>query len=278
VKKKWKMIQRSMVYRSTAWVSSSDQYALSLLFFSLIVEDKALLEIDCFINEKVGLVICRHCSIAVVPEHLRSHLMTKHDLYRSAEELESILRSHPVMSLNDATAFVKYTDTLSEPINGLPIMEEGYKCLICPRHASSWSSIRDHFGQHHRGRKASMESEKCPVQLVFRGKLNKYMGVAYVKAKEDSLRNPTLTDALMREDEGEEMEVPTTKRHKSLRQCSTFVARYRWDILIEDEDIEQLKKIASLPKPKEPLMRLVKGTVEYFKRISKSVRMGNVLA
>ena len=91
----------------------------------------------------------------------------------------------------------EYTDTLSEPIDGLPIMEEGYKCLICPHHASSWSSIWDHFGRHHRGRKASTKSEKCPVQLVFRGKLNKYMGVAYVKAKEDSLRNPMLTDALM---------------------------------------------------------------------------------
>ena len=74
------------------------------------------------------------------------------------------------------------------------------------------------------------------------------------------------------------MEVPTMKRHKSLHQCSTFVARSRWDILIEDEDIEQLKKIASLPKPKEPLMRPVKGMVEYFKRISESVRTGNVLA
>ena len=104
------------------------------------------------------------------------------------------------------------------------------------------------------------------------------MGVAYVKAKEDALRNPSLADALAREEDEEEMEVPSTKRHKSLRKCSTFVARSRWDILIEDEDVEQLRKIASLPQPKEPLMRLVKGTAEYFKRISESVRTGNVLA
>jgi hypothetical protein len=156
-------------------------------------------------------------------------------------------------------------------------VEEGYKCLRCPYHAGSWPTIRDHFSRRHRGKKASAESEECPVQLVFDGKLRKYMGVACVKAKEDALRNPSLTDALAGEDDEEEMEVPSTKRHKSLRKCSTFVAQSRWDILIENEDVEQLRKIASLPQPKEPLMRLVKGTVEYFKRISESVRTGNVL-
>lgn len=212
------------------------------------------------------------------PEHLRSHLVTKHDLHYSAEELEAILESHSVMSLNDATEFVKYTDILPEPISGIPIVEEGYRCLICPCHASSWTMIRDHFGRHHRGKQASIDSEKCPVQLVFRGKLNKYMGVANVKAKEDVVRNPSLADALVREDKEEDIEVPTTKRHKSLRKCSTFVALSRWDILIEDEDVERLRKIAGLPQPKDPLMRLVKGTVEYFKRVSESVRTGNVLA
>lgn len=212
------------------------------------------------------------------PEHLRSHLVTKHSIYRSAEQLESILQSYSIMSLDDATSFIKYTDTLPEPISGISIVEQGYKCLICPYHASSWSMIRDHFSRRHQGKKASLESEKCPVQLVFDGKLRKYMGVEYVKVKGDALRNPSLTDALAREDEEEEMEVPTTKRHKMLRKCSTFVALSRWDILIENGDVEQLRKIASLPQPKEPLMRLVKGTVEYFKRISESARTGNVLA
>ena len=113
---------------------------------------------------------------------------------------------------------------------------------------------------------------------MFRGKLSKYMGITYVKAKEDALKNPSFVDALEREDEEEAIEVPMTKRHKMLRKCSTFVARSRWDMLIEKEDVEQLRKIASVPQPKEPLMRLVKGTVEYFKRISESVRTGNVMA
>ena len=157
------------------------------------------------------------------PDHLRSHLVTKHDLYRSAEELESILRSHSVMSLDSVADFIKYTDTLPEPICGLPIVEDGYKCLRCPYHASSWPTIRDHFSRSHRGKKASAESEKCPVQLVFDGKLRKYMGVGYVKAKEDALRNPSLADALAREEDEEEMEVPSTKRHKSLRKLGLGV-------------------------------------------------------
>ena len=103
------------------------------------------------------------------------------------------------------------------------------------------------------------------------------MGVAYVKAKEDASRNPTFAHALAHEDE-EEMEIPMMKRHKSLRKCSAFVARSRWDIWIENEDVERLRNLASLPQPKEPLMKLVKGTAEYFKQISESMRTGNVLA
>ena len=100
----------------------------------------------------------------------------------------------------------------------------------------------------------------------------------YIKAKEDRLSNPTLTDTLAHEDKEEEIEIPATKRHKSLHKCSTFLARAKWDVLIEEEDIDRLKSIASLPQPKEPLMRLVTGTLDHFKRISESVRTGNVLA
>jgi hypothetical protein len=59
----------------------------------------------------------------------------------------------------------------------------------------------------------SIESEKCPVQLVFNGKLRKCMGVTYVKAKENALKNPSLADALAHEDEGEE--IPPTRSSTS---------------------------------------------------------------
>jgi len=123
--------------------------------------------------------------------------MKKHEIYRPAESLETLLESYSVMSLKDTIEFIERTDILSESIGGLPIIEEGYKCLTCMYHACSWPVMRNHFGQHHRGKKASVESEKCSVQLMFHGKLRKYIGVRYIKAKEDALRNPTLTDALM---------------------------------------------------------------------------------
>ena len=110
------------------WVSSI--ICAELTIFPLMADNKALLEIDCFINQRLGLIICRQDQIAVLPEHLQSHLITKHDLYHSAEALESDLESYSVMSLKDATEFVKCTDMLPEPIDGLPIVEEGYKCVV----------------------------------------------------------------------------------------------------------------------------------------------------
>ena len=114
--------------------------------------------------------------------------MTKHDLHHSAEELESILKSYSVMSLKDSIVFLKHINILKEPIGGLPVVEEGYKCLICPLHTSLWSTMRDHFGRRHREKKANVESEKCPVQPVFYGKLRKYIGITYIKVKEDTFR------------------------------------------------------------------------------------------
>jgi hypothetical protein len=76
--------------------------------------------------------------MAVVSLYRWSIFVTKHDVYRSAEELESILQSHSVMSVQDAIEFVEYTDPLPEPIDGIPIVEEGYKCLRCLYHAGSW--------------------------------------------------------------------------------------------------------------------------------------------
>jgi len=58
--------------------------------------------------------------------------------------------------------------------------------------------------------------------MVFNGKLRKYIGIMYLKEKEDALRNPMLAHALIQEDEEDEIGVPMTKRHKTLRKCSAF--------------------------------------------------------
>ena len=122
------------------------------------LDDQGLLTINCFINKTCGPWVTRSGQVNVPHEHLRSHLVTKHDRYHSAEELEYIFRSHPVMSLKDTTDFLKYTDTLSESW----FSNRGRKDihLMDSYHASSWSMIRDHFSRYHRRKNATADSEK----------------------------------------------------------------------------------------------------------------------
>ena len=74
------------------------------------------------------LIICHQCRVGIAPEHLRSHLITKHKIYHPTELLETLLRSYSVMSLKDTIEFIERTDILSEPIGGLPTL---YSALSC---------------------------------------------------------------------------------------------------------------------------------------------------
>ena len=109
----------------------------------LSLDDRDLRQINCFINHTYGLIVCSEGQAGMEPEHLRSHLVTKHEIF--------IVESNHWNSFWNHTRWCRWKH---EPIDGLPIIEEKYKCLICSYHPSSWRTMRDHFGRHYRRKKA----------------------------------------------------------------------------------------------------------------------------
>jgi len=68
-----------------------------------------------------------------------------------------------------------------------------------------------------------------------------------------------------------------TGREENVRLLSGFVARTRWDILIEGHDKKQLMALAAMVKEKDPLHKVMKVSEKYFTEVSDKLRVGDVL-
>jgi hypothetical protein len=69
----------------------------------------------------------------------------------------------------------------------------------------------------------------------------------------------------------------STGREKNVRLLNGFVARTRWDVLIEGHDKKQLRMLAAIAKEKEPLHKVMEISEKYFTEISDKLRVGDVL-
>ena len=69
----------------------------------------------------------------------------------------------------------------------------------------------------------------------------------------------------------------STGREENVWLLNGFVARTRWDILIEGHDKKQLRALAAIAKEKDPLYKMMEISEKYFTEISNKLRVGDVL-
>jgi len=86
-----------------------------------MIEDEDLCKIDCMINERMKLIICGRCDKAIPPEHLQTHVSSKHKIYCSYETVESIISGHRLMSLDSIIEFKENIKELESVIGGIPM-------------------------------------------------------------------------------------------------------------------------------------------------------------
>ena len=67
------------------------------------------------------------------------------------------------------------------------------------------------------------------------------------------------------------------EREENVRLVNGFVARTRWDIMIEGLDKKMLRGLAALAKENDSLRRIVEITQKYFEDISDKIRVSDVL-
>jgi hypothetical protein len=223
-------------------------------------------------------IICRRCDRAVPPEYIQTHLSNKHKIYCSDDTLGSIVFGLGLMSLNTITTWRKNTVALEETIGGISVAT-GHKCIECGHCTPVRGSMMDHFVKHHNGLESNDRMEHgIEMQAPFSGRLKKWFEIidrSTVEVEEENVSLWKAVKVLLAKNRRRGL--ASTEREENVRLVTGFVARTRWDIVIEGHDKKQLITLAAIAKEKDRLHRVREISGKYFTEISDKLRVGDVL-
>jgi hypothetical protein len=138
----------------------------------------------------------------------------------------------------------------------------------------------NHFIKDHQGLKASERSERCHVQLVFKGELHKYIQVEEPEGEEMEVnREPKWVAAVNREfgQSIANVKVAGGKGKANLRLMNVFIAKTRWDLLVEDEDLEEVVKMANMPTINRTLHKVILCGRRYIRTACMELDKGSII-
>ena len=244
----------------------------------LIVEDEELRKIECVINEKMKWIVCTQCDRAVPPEYLQAHLWTKHGIECSDNILNTIITGRELKTLASLKAWKKSTATLQTAISGIKI-ERGTKCLECGHCTMFWGSMLEHFRLNHENKVARQCVEaNVQMQAPFGGELKKWFEIIDASAMDVEDDNESAWEVVkVMLAHKRRAKRASTGREENVRLLNGFIARMRWDILIEGHDNKQLRALAATAKEKDTLHKVMEVSERYFTEISDKLRVGDVL-
>ena len=116
------------------------------------------------------------------------------------------------------------------------------------------------------------------MQALFEGELMKWFEIIDYSMMEVNEENESAWEAvkaLLAKKRGNK-QLPTGKE-ENVRLLNGFLARTRWDILIEKHDKKQLRALAAVVKEKDRLYKVIEVSELYFTEISDKLRVGDVL-
>jgi hypothetical protein len=234
--------------------------------------------IECVINEKMKWIVCTRCDRGVPPEYLQTHLWKNHTIDCSDDTLDSIITGRELMTLNSIRAWKKNTVALEAAIGGIAV-ETGHKCIECGHCTPVWGSMTDHFVKNHEGKDARDWTEgDIQMQAPFGGELKKWFEIIDSSAMEVDEENESAWEVVkVLLAKRRRRARASTGKEENVRLLNGFVARTRWDILIEGHDKKQLRALAAIAKEKDRLHKVMEVSEKYFTEISDKLRVGDVL-
>jgi len=156
-------------------------------------------------------------------------------------------------SLDSILAFREDTTVLEAAIGGI-LTREGHKCIECGHCTPVWGSMTDHFVKKHNGLDAKDQTEQgIEMQAPFGGRLKKWLEIidrSTVEIDEENVSPWEAVKVLLAKSRRKGR--ASTEREENVRLLTGFVARTRWDILIEEYDKKQLMALAAMVKEKDP--------------------------
>ena len=230
------------------------------------------------IDESYNLIVCKGCGVAIPFDWIVSHLQELHGTKTDFVEVMRFLNMmRPSMTSTEARDWITGI-WVARAVQNIAVTD-GYGCNICQYSGRKMKAMRNHFTNAHGGMKASKNVTRCKVQLLFNGRLKKYIQIE--------------------EDEGMEMDVdgdsdwrkalelefeeiagnngPGSNAHDDLRLMDIFIAKTRWDLCVKGMDIEELVRLVATPKKNDALHKIILCGRRYIGKCCNKINGGNMM-
>jgi Orsellinic acid/F9775 biosynthesis cluster protein D len=244
-----------------------------------VVDEEIMMQMPITVDRLYNLVVCEECGIGIPFEWVKTHLKDHHGARKTEEEVRRKLNvDRDPMTVQEAKDWIKSV-WVGRAVQGIPVFE-GWRCTECQYSAVTMKVMVNHFIKDHQGLKASERSERCHVQLVFKGELHKYIQVEEPEGEEMEVnREPKWVAAVNREFGQSIANVKAAggKGKANLRLMNVFIAKTRWDLLVEDEDLEEVVKMANMPTINRTLHKVILCGRRYIRTACMELDKGSII-
>ena len=140
------------------------------------------------IDEVYNLIVCKDCGVGLPFEWVPSYLKDHHGIGVTGAQVLGFLGLE-----DNAPTIVQAEDWIQSvwvgrAVQSIPVIK-GFECNECQYSTATMKVMKNHFSKKHKGLKTAEHIDECKVQLVFKGRLQKYIQVEEYDEMEVNLRN-----------------------------------------------------------------------------------------
>ena len=230
-------------------------------------------------DERYNLIVCKECGIGLPLDWVVAHLKEHHGVRTTMEEVLVFLEAGDnAMTLAEAENWIQNM-WVGTAVQNIPVVK-GFRCKECQYSAGMKRVMKNHFSKEHKGLKRVENSEECKVQLIFKAGLRKYIQVEeHDEMQVESERNMGWNQAIAREfrESMANVRISGLNGHGNLRLMNVFIAKTRWDVLVEGKDLKELVTIAGAPMVNQNLQKIMLCGRRYIHKACEALNKGSVI-
>jgi hypothetical protein len=231
------------------------------------------------VDERYNLIVCKECGIGLPSDWVVAHLKEHHGVRTTMEEALTLLGvGDYAMTLAEAENWIQNM-WVGIAVQNIPVVK-GFRCKECQYSARLKMVLKNHFSKEHKGLKRVENSEECNVQLIFKAGLRKYIQVKEDDEMEvESERNMGWNMAIEREfrESMANVRISGLNGHGNLRLMNVFIAKTRWDVLVEGKDLKELVNMAAAPIVSHNLQQIMLCGRRYLHKTCAALNKGSVI-
>jgi Orsellinic acid/F9775 biosynthesis cluster protein D len=243
------------------------------------VDSREQLEMPLSIDTGYNLITCTCCGIGLPAEWVASHLHEQHGITATDTQVADFLSlDNEPMTVAEAEVW-KDNIWVGKAVQNIAVID-GYTCNVCQYCVRTKAAMKVHFSTSHKNMKRIQHSEECKVQLVFNGRLRKYIQVEEdenmdVYGSEDGDWKMAIDMDFAESMANVKMSV--TNEGGNLRLKNVFIAKTRWDSMMAGKDLKEVVRLAGAPTINDELRRIIVCGRRYIHNTCEALDKGSVI-